>query len=97
MMKAFHHPNVLGLVGVVFKARRPYVLIPYMENGDLRAYLRIPTKVGILTCVPICGFIPMVVISCYSYFPVFCKIRHPQKLDLLHLMRQRRKAILDYR
>jgi len=40
MMRHFNHPNVLSVVGVVFKEGRPFVLIPFMENGDLRQYLR---------------------------------------------------------
>lgn len=42
MMRHFHHNNVLAVVGVVFKEGRPYVLIPFMANGDLREYLRNP-------------------------------------------------------
>ena len=40
-MKDFHHPNVLGLLGVVFDAPDgvPYLVLPFMKNGNLKDYL----------------------------------------------------------
>ena len=39
MMRDFHHPNVLGLVGVVLDGAEPLVVLPHMENGDLKQYI----------------------------------------------------------
>ncbi|XP_059172415.1 macrophage-stimulating protein receptor-like [Physella acuta] len=43
MMREFQHPNVLGLVGLSEKEPGvPYVVLPFMENGDLLTYVRDP-------------------------------------------------------
>ena len=41
-MKDFHHPNVLGLVGVVFDTPDgvPYLVLPFMEFGNLKSFLK---------------------------------------------------------
>ena len=41
-MKDFHHPNVLGLLGVVFDSPDgvPYLVLPFMELGNLKDYLK---------------------------------------------------------
>ncbi len=40
-MKSFSNLNVLGLVGVCVDAgEAPYIVMPYMANGSLLAYLR---------------------------------------------------------
>ncbi len=40
-MKSFSHLNVLGLIGVSIDAgEAPYIVMPYMANGSLLAYLR---------------------------------------------------------
>ena len=41
-MKDFHHPNVLGLLGVVFDTPNgiPYLILPFMKNGCLKDYLK---------------------------------------------------------
>ena len=40
-MKAFHHPNVVGLLGVCIDAGpAPYIIMPFMSNGSLLDYLR---------------------------------------------------------
>ena len=41
-MKDFHHPNVLGLLGVVFDTPDgvPCLVLPFMENGNLKDYLK---------------------------------------------------------
>lgn len=38
-MSGLHHPNVLGLVGICFEDNSPYMLLPYMTNGDLKGFL----------------------------------------------------------
>ena len=42
IMKDFHHPNVLGLLGVVFDTPDgvPYLVLPFMKNGNLKDYLK---------------------------------------------------------
>ena len=45
LMKDFKHLNVLGLVGVVLKDDKPFVILPFMEHGDLKTYIREPTRV----------------------------------------------------
>ncbi|XP_060079216.1 hepatocyte growth factor receptor-like [Ylistrum balloti] len=41
IMKDFNHPNVLSLMGVcIDKGEFPLVILPFMENGDLLAYIR---------------------------------------------------------
>ena len=39
IMHNFTHPNVLSLLGVVIDDNKPYVIMPLMENGDLRAFI----------------------------------------------------------
>jgi len=41
IMCDFNHPHVLGLVGISLDPNNtPHLLLPYMENGDLRSYLK---------------------------------------------------------
>ena len=44
IMKNFKHTNVLGLVGVSVgvtdDVTAPYIILPYMVNGDLKGYLQ---------------------------------------------------------
>ena len=39
IMKDFDHKNVLSLYGVVITEIRPYVILPFMDNGDLKKYI----------------------------------------------------------
>ena len=40
-MKSFDHPNVMNLLGVCLDAGpAPYLILPYMENGNLLSYLK---------------------------------------------------------
>ena len=47
-MKAFHHPNVMELVGICWlkdtsaevQMSAPLIILPFMERGDLKSYLR---------------------------------------------------------
>ena len=45
IMRDFDHENVLSLIGIVMKGSQPYVVLPYMANGDLKSYIREPTRV----------------------------------------------------
>ena len=38
-MHNLRHPNVLSLIGVVADGDKPYVIMPLMENGDLRDFI----------------------------------------------------------
>ena len=41
IMLGFDHPNVLKLLGVCFDTqdKLPLIVLPFMENGDLRSFL----------------------------------------------------------
>ena len=40
-MMSFDHPHVLGLIGICVDAGpAPYLVMPFMANGSLLAYLR---------------------------------------------------------
>ena len=40
VMKTFNHPNVLSLIGVSVYNNKPCVLMPLMNNGDLKTYIQ---------------------------------------------------------
>ena len=42
LMKKFNHNNVLNILGVGLDAdtRLPFILLPFMADGDLKTYLR---------------------------------------------------------
>ena len=41
LMCSFNHPHVLGMVGICLDTvQSPYLLLPYMANGDLRTFLK---------------------------------------------------------
>ena len=42
IMCSFSHPNVLGMEGVCLdkESQSPYLILPFMKNGDLKTYLR---------------------------------------------------------
>ena len=42
IMKDFHHPHILGLLGVCFDAPdgSPYIVLPFMANGPVKTYLK---------------------------------------------------------
>ena len=43
-MKKLDHPNVLALLGVClesnYEGRLPFMILPFMVNGDLKSYLK---------------------------------------------------------
>ena len=39
-MQQFRHENILTLIGICFKGNEPMLVLPFMENGDLLAYIR---------------------------------------------------------
>ncbi|KAI0234411.1 Hepatocyte growth factor receptor [Lamellibrachia satsuma] len=44
VMHSFDHPNVLPLLGVVIANDRPFVIMPLMQNGDLRTFIAAPER-----------------------------------------------------
>jgi len=46
-MSQFNHPNLLGLIGVVYEADMPpTVVLPYMKRGDLCHVIRSDEEVS---------------------------------------------------
>ena len=39
-MKAFVHPHVMGILGICLAGQVPYIVMPFMANGNLHTYLR---------------------------------------------------------
>ena len=41
-MKDFDHPNILGILGVLFDTPdgMPHLILPFMEHGNLKKYLK---------------------------------------------------------
>jgi len=50
-MKDFSHPHILSLIGVIFKEGKPFVVLPYMENGDLKKFISNTDNVGLINGV----------------------------------------------
>ena len=45
MMEEFKHPNIMSIIGISFIDNMPYVILPFMTNGDLRTYVKEPSNV----------------------------------------------------
>ncbi len=45
VMESFSHRNLLSVLGVVVQRNTPYVVLPFMANGDLRTHLKKETNV----------------------------------------------------
>ena len=52
-MKGFVHKNVVAMYGVMFKEALPYVLLEYMDLGDLKTYISDPDLVRNLVVISI--------------------------------------------
>ncbi len=39
-MKKLHHPNVLQVIGIAVLENTPHLVLPYMEMGDLKNYVK---------------------------------------------------------
>ena len=48
LMKGFQHRNVMTMSGLVLRDNRPFVILPFMKNGDLRTFVSDHKKVCIL-------------------------------------------------
>ena len=46
LMKDCEHENVLGLVAAFIKEGQPFVVLPLMENGDIKKFISNPNNVG---------------------------------------------------
>jgi len=68
LMKEFDHPNVLNVLGVGFDSDNglPFIVLPFMVNGDLKTYLiskrKKNTTVG---CLPeVAMYVAVVNVTC---------------------------------
>ena len=48
IMDEFKHENILSLMGVVLENNKAYVILPYMENGDLKTFITNESNVSSL-------------------------------------------------
>ena len=70
LMCSFDHPHVLGMVGICLDTvQSPYLLLPYMANGDLRTFLKNKRD----TSKPSDTAYPEVFFDvCRRVFPIYC-------------------------
>lgn len=61
-MKGFQHRNVMTTIGLVLRDNRPFVVLPFMDKGDLKTYISDQTKVCLYRLIhrpntrPLCQF-----------------------------------------
>ena len=74
LMKSFNHPNVLDVIGVGFHNGFPFMVLPFMVNGDLKIFLKSKRqKSTVVDHLPkVCYFLSTNVV-CSSYCCVFLK------------------------
>ena len=46
LMATFQHQNILSLLGIMIRGRNPHIIVPLMENGDLKTFVSDKTKVS---------------------------------------------------
>lgn len=75
-MCGFEHINVQSTLGISFRSGQPYAIMPFMDLGDVRAFILSTEKVGSyhdLYLYPLfCNFL----ITCLRYCPF--AVRHVQ-------------------
>ena len=74
LMKEFDHPNIVGLLGVSFDTPDgyPYLILPFMANGNIRDYLKDkrvhPTNTAALPKVCRCDYCSMMLTNISRHF-----------------------------
>ena len=46
IMHRFRHQNVLAMLGLSVVDDKPYAVLPFMDNGDLKSYIQDSDKVS---------------------------------------------------
>ena len=73
LMKEFDHPNIVGLLGVCFDTPDgyPYLILPFMANGNIRDYLKAkrahPTNTAVLPNVCLLDYVYIKVLPHFIY------------------------------
>jgi serine/threonine protein kinase len=44
-MRGLSHQHILTIIGVLTKDNKPFIILPYMENGDLKTYIADKSRV----------------------------------------------------
>ena len=81
-MRNFDHENVMRMIGFAVKSNNPYILLPYMENKDLRTYLKQNKQVHIYTYVTLY----MCILYVYTYIKIHCNIRSYPLHDIIYII-----------
>lgn len=77
IMIDFRHENVLSLIGVIWEENdKPSVVLPLMENGDVRTLLKDESKVSMLSNTTTPSALPP------SLLPPITAYRHLPQLSL---------------